>query len=51
MWRIVLTGKNPFNDRELFPVCLTRAEHFTRLDVEKNKDLLFLNKTKQSLVK
>jgi serine/threonine protein kinase len=51
LWRIVLNGNNPFDDRDLFPACLTREEHFTRLDVEKTKDSLFLDKTKQSLVK
>jgi hypothetical protein len=51
MWRVVFNGKSPFDDRELFPACLTKAEHFARLDLEKTKDSLFLDKTKQSLVK
>jgi len=49
IWRIILNGKNPFEDSELFPACPTRKESFARLDVEKGQDSLFLGKAKRSL--
>jgi serine/threonine protein kinase len=50
IWRVVLNGKNPFDDTELFPASPTR-EQFAMLDTEKTMDALFLGKARQSVSK
>jgi serine/threonine protein kinase len=51
IWQIVLNGRNPFDDAELFTPLSTRRGFLARLDEEKAMDSLFLSKAKQSVAK
>lgn len=51
IWRVVLNGRNPFDDVEIFPPLLTRREFMAKLEQEKATDSLFLDKAKHSVAK
>jgi len=51
IWQIVLNGRNPFDDAELFTPLSTRRGFLVQLDEEKAMDSLFLSKAKQSVAK